>query len=1449
MKTVYVYSAVPPNAKETIKEYGLLSGVEVAKNKEILKLARPTKQSREDFVKKVEATAASDRPYPVLGPSVLFTLPDESKITDKHFIKEWGLIPVRINLSKLVEDYPETIIWGAELLPIKAKEMKLSDEAFDRKIEQEYGLTWEEFLEARSHELTLANVRKYSKMQPKTLWSNYERQHIGKYYAANVPHAFIITPMGYIPYAYVEFMNPRENPYPYYVDCDDAFADLLKLFEPNVEVQKKFALELFDSLGEVLEDYDWTVVEETLEELVDIDLYLSLRTEEDYLRIIRQKIKQANTLDSLRRWAGIIWPALPLYFIAQDFKVVENVKFVHYIPLDRLVSVKEQGFYGRATVGKMTWTRLIEDSYIKENGYFFAYDKKMIESGTPTVVSEIGRIEGVASKAISFYMPADDEEQLIIPFKCVNQYEILPKDLPKEDLKRFDRRMAEMFPKFDPLDYDIDRERKNPRENSGVVPLPYSVIDEISSHIADSVNASLQSETVGEDLYFVYPISDLTYVDGSLIEDYLELVVHIYQVSHSNRDSIEDETGLVIELEPHEFLVTDVAGLDTGFLEDSDPVYILYLFLNTEVDPQFKFVDSQKLFHLLIHEWTHLQDKPFRKYYPQSTYKDYINQKHEVIAYAQQIINDVYIHRSEFDSQFRDSPNGIVDFLDAFSQEWNEIKGVLSRKNKNRILNYVYAELFMNPRENPYLGTQTLFHCSPTVIDKIDPSPTSGEFMGTLFFASDEPYSPGLCDYVYKLTMDYDQIIHIRNLEPTDDELQETIRMVDVYCGFDKLNADQAHDVLTKVYGKSLLVDYLGGEEYFYNRDDGYGCVGEFGWWLQGQQARVAKRMGYFGAESIDENGYVVMADMVGREYLLNDYMSVEDEDYDEWLARENPWNYERAYFRYGFWDMPFGENEIFHATVKYSDILKSGSLSPRAFRESKEETLGGRHDVSISFYGSIYHAMNTLLYLYRMWQLEHDFESIPFSEKEKEKVTNLRTHSNYNIREILRDIAAYYFETAKNPIVYSDSWVADAKKEDFALITILNPCKYMYMEYLGTRYGKGSNFPMLESPAFEELAKYVVYSSYFNINRRNSLPSGSSIRGLYHYLKDAITNSKTHFEYDFGLNYWTKEPLRDEALARAVFGERSYFAETDRFTIGKNLYQFENITIDLNPQSLPIENICEFYAGEQEFRLFREILVKNFKDVYMIEEIIEIATELNDGVEPLFWDFTKGESGNYDLSKQKMATWEEERKNPYLESENGKIVNPETNDIIWYHGSWFGKLDRLKAYNPRQYYDATYFSSSEKLATEFATGEMAWLGAYEEAPRMKRSGYLHFVKIDDVKLLDPDKVFSDKEQLLLTDEGVILVQTLSDLGIEDSEIETWLKKFRGGRFHAFSKSNAIFPSLIGAMEKLGYNGWFEREIVTPFYSKHEHINIALLHPDEDAKLVGGHIIKRTRKF
>ena len=93
--------------------------------------------------------------------------------------------------------------------------------------------------------------------------------------------------------------------------------------------------------------------------------------------------------------------------------------------------------------------------------------------------------------------------------------------------------------------------------------------------------------------------------------------------------------------------------------------------------------------------------------------------------------------------------------------------------------------------------------------------------------------------------MNDNDLIHIRDLEATDDELQEIIEEVDSRCG-DRINKEQAFDLLTEIDSGSLLVDYLGGHEYFHNKPNGYECVGDFEWWLQGQQARVARRMGYF---------------------------------------------------------------------------------------------------------------------------------------------------------------------------------------------------------------------------------------------------------------------------------------------------------------------------------------------------------------------------------------------------------------------------------------------------------------------------------------------------------------------------------------------------------------------------------------------------------------------------
>ena len=240
-QSIYVYSAVPPNAKKLIRKYGLLSGIATIKNPEVLRAARPNTKERKEFVERTKKVANSERPYSVMGPSVLFTPPDPSKITKRHFIKKWDLQTIRIDLKRLIQDYPETILWGVELLPYDKAWRDMSDAQFQKVMDKLGYASWEEFADERSRELTLSEVVDFTKQDPKNLWEHYDVQDAGKKYASNVPHAFIITPMGYIPYEYIEYVdgarkkprlkakkNPSElstlktkkNPSPVYLDQD-----------------------------------------------------------------------------------------------------------------------------------------------------------------------------------------------------------------------------------------------------------------------------------------------------------------------------------------------------------------------------------------------------------------------------------------------------------------------------------------------------------------------------------------------------------------------------------------------------------------------------------------------------------------------------------------------------------------------------------------------------------------------------------------------------------------------------------------------------------------------------------------------------------------------------------------------------------------------------------------------------------------------------------------------------------------------------------------------------------------------------------------------------------------------------------------------------------------------------------------------------------------------------
>jgi len=149
------------------------------------------KRFKEQYDKRLKLMEGDDAA--LSGPSVFFTEPDPDKVSDpRHFINKFDTQKLRVNLAKLLRDIPETRIQGAELIPFPANAMSMSDEE------------WDEIAKQRRRDLTSDEVEAYTATDPKELWKDYGEDHIGRYYAANVPHAFIRTPSGIIPPEYLE---------------------------------------------------------------------------------------------------------------------------------------------------------------------------------------------------------------------------------------------------------------------------------------------------------------------------------------------------------------------------------------------------------------------------------------------------------------------------------------------------------------------------------------------------------------------------------------------------------------------------------------------------------------------------------------------------------------------------------------------------------------------------------------------------------------------------------------------------------------------------------------------------------------------------------------------------------------------------------------------------------------------------------------------------------------------------------------------------------------------------------------------------------------------------------------------------------------------------------------------------------------------------------------------
>jgi hypothetical protein len=194
---MHLYSYIPSGAIKHVKEHGLLSGNELAKpeNRHLLDIARPNGDADRWLKEREEKLIKSPWANTYNGPSVLFGGIDPDKINDMHPIKKFNTTRAKINLHNLLKDYPATKLEGSELIPF-------SDEAYDAMDEKGRN----EFISKRHHTLSPEEIKSLIArgQNPKDMWKDFKDTE-GKYYASDVPHAKVVTPMGKIPSKYIEF--------------------------------------------------------------------------------------------------------------------------------------------------------------------------------------------------------------------------------------------------------------------------------------------------------------------------------------------------------------------------------------------------------------------------------------------------------------------------------------------------------------------------------------------------------------------------------------------------------------------------------------------------------------------------------------------------------------------------------------------------------------------------------------------------------------------------------------------------------------------------------------------------------------------------------------------------------------------------------------------------------------------------------------------------------------------------------------------------------------------------------------------------------------------------------------------------------------------------------------------------------------------------------------------
>jgi hypothetical protein len=178
----YLYSFVPTDSLDSVKEHGIASSKHIKENEELLNEIFPEEKERDEWLDRYDSEDIT-----LQGPNVFFQKPDLDMIKslDKdHILFDSEFTLAKIDYKRIKEDLDGVSIFGLELIPYK-------DSEYDSK------------KDTIEHTLTESEVSKEMSKSSEEAWSDYSNS--GGYFAPNVPHGVLLLDGDHIPSKYLTF--------------------------------------------------------------------------------------------------------------------------------------------------------------------------------------------------------------------------------------------------------------------------------------------------------------------------------------------------------------------------------------------------------------------------------------------------------------------------------------------------------------------------------------------------------------------------------------------------------------------------------------------------------------------------------------------------------------------------------------------------------------------------------------------------------------------------------------------------------------------------------------------------------------------------------------------------------------------------------------------------------------------------------------------------------------------------------------------------------------------------------------------------------------------------------------------------------------------------------------------------------------------------------------------